>query len=136
MDNQNNKTQIKKIYGKLLLIILLLAFSIEYYVFVFEVILNCITPENFYYIIAILTIFHFLILLFLLAFFSTMGVNPGNIPQNWEDHRGDNCKRYCTICKCAKPDRSHHCSICNKSILNMDFHCLFMDNCIGFYNRK
>ena len=136
MDNQNNKTQIKKIYGKLLLIILLLAFSIEYYVFVFEVILNCITPENFYYIIAILTIFHFLILLFLLAFFSTMGVNPGNIPQNWEDHRGDNCKRYCTICKCAKPDRSHHCSICNKCILNMDFHCLFMDNCIGFYNRK
>ena len=136
MDNQNNQVQVKKAFGKLYLIILLLVFSIEYYLFVFEVMANHINPDNFYYIIAILIIFHFLILLFLLAFCSTMCLNPGGIPQNWEDHRGQNQKRYCTICKCDKPDRSHHCSICNKCILNMDFHCLLMDNCIGFYNRK
>ena len=123
MDNKNNEAQVKKSYGKLLIIIILLVISIEYYVFVFEVIPNCITVENFLFIVAFLTIFHFLILLLLSAIFSTMCINPGGIPQNWEDHQGEHRKRYCIICKCAKPDRSHHCSKCNKCILNMDHHC-------------
>ena len=65
-----------------------------------------------------------------------MYIEPGVIPQNWEDNRGEHRKRYCLICKCTKPDRSHHCPICNKCILNMDFHCLLVNNCVGFYNRK
>ena len=40
------------------------------------------------------------------------------------------------ICNAFKPERSHHCSICNVCILNMDHHCPWVNNCIGFYNRK
>ena len=40
------------------------------------------------------------------------------------------------ICQVFKPERAHHCSICNLCILNMDHHCPWVNNCIGFYNRK
>jgi len=44
--------------------------------------------------------------------------------------------RYCRTCKGYKPDRCHHCSLCNKCILKMDHHCPFINNCIGFFNYK
>lgn len=40
------------------------------------------------------------------------------------------------MCNVFKPDRCHHCSVCNKCILNMDHHCPWINTCIGFYNRK
>lgn len=27
--------------------------------------------------------------------------------------------RYCDKCKCIKPDRSHHCGVCQKCVLKM-----------------
>ena len=36
----------------------------------------------------------------------------------------------------VKPDRSHHCSVCNKCILKMDHHCPYVNNCIGHKNYK
>lgn len=44
--------------------------------------------------------------------------------------------RYCETCYLIKPDRSHHCSVCNQCILKMDHHCPWVNNCIGFYNYK
>jgi DHHC palmitoyltransferase len=44
--------------------------------------------------------------------------------------------RYCSTCKLFKPDRTHHCSICNHCILRMDHHCPWVSNCIGFHNYK
>jgi hypothetical protein len=44
--------------------------------------------------------------------------------------------RYCKQCKAYKPDRCHHCSVCNKCVLKMDHHCPFINNCIGFFNYK
>ena len=44
--------------------------------------------------------------------------------------------RFCHKCACHKPDRTHHCSACNRCILKMDHHCPWVNNCIGFYNYK
>ncbi len=69
----------------------------------------------------------------------TMNTHPGEIPLYWEFYIGDEDykrKRYCLICNAFKPERSHHCSVCNICVLNMDHHCPWVDNCIGFYNRK
>ena len=83
--------------------------------------------------------FHILILLLTASLFLTSKTNPGTIPVYWGFHIGDEDfkkRRYCLICQVFKPERTHHCSICNLCILNMDHHCPWVDNCIGFYNKK
>lgn len=73
------------------------------------------------------------------SLFVTMNTHPGEIPLYWGFYIGDDDskkKRYCLICNAFKPERSHHCSVCNICVLNMDHHCPWVDNCIGFYNRK
>ena len=40
------------------------------------------------------------------------------------------------MCNIFKPERCHHCSACNRCVLNMDHHCPWINNCIGFWNRK
>jgi len=42
----------------------------------------------------------------------------------------------CTWCFKTKPDRTHHCSQCNKCVLKMDHHCPWVANCVGFHNYK
>ena len=133
------KKKEKKYYGKLLILIIFIVLSLEYYAYVFEVMLKNMTPKNFNLILVLLIIFHLLILLLLMAFISTMSTNPGEIPLYWGFYIGDDDykrKRYCLICNAFKPERSHHCSVCNICVLNMDHHCPWVDNCIGFYNRK
>ncbi|XP_033743053.1 palmitoyltransferase ZDHHC15B-like isoform X1 [Pecten maximus] len=44
--------------------------------------------------------------------------------------------RYCEKCKCIKPDRCHHCSVCGACVLKMDHHCPWVNNCVGFTNYK
>ena len=40
------------------------------------------------------------------------------------------------LCHVFKPERCHHCSVCNRCVLNMDHHCPWINNCVGFHNRK
>lgn len=39
----------------------------------------------------------------------------------------------CSVCQTYKPDRAHHCRICNRCISRMDHHCPWMNTCIGTY---
>jgi hypothetical protein len=52
------------------------------------------------------------------------------------ERKGDGVQRICIRCLKSKPDRCHHCSICNTCILMMDHHCPWLNNCIGFNNYK
>jgi hypothetical protein len=45
-------------------------------------------------------------------------------------------KRFCYKCNKLKPDRAHHCSICDKCTLKMDHHCPWVGNCVGWGNYK
>lgn len=44
--------------------------------------------------------------------------------------------RFCQLCKCIKPDRAHHCSSCERCILKMDHHCVWVNGCVCFDNYK
>ncbi|XP_028671239.1 palmitoyltransferase ZDHHC15B [Erpetoichthys calabaricus] len=44
--------------------------------------------------------------------------------------------RFCDWCQVIKPDRCHHCSVCEMCVLKMDHHCPWVNNCIGFSNYK
>ncbi len=90
-------------------------------------------------ILILLFIFHVLLLMMIWSLIITINTHPGEIPLYWGFYIGDDDskkKRYCLICNAFKPERSHHCSVCNICVLNMDHHCPWVDNCIGFYNRK
>lgn len=89
-------------------------------------------------------IFHILYSMLLWSFIHSSISEPGIVPPLWGFYMGDSehkRKRYCLLCHVFKPDRCHHCSICNRCVLNMDHHCrnsysAWINNCIGFYNRK
>ena len=139
MQTGKEKKKDKKYYGKLLIFIIFIVISIEYYCYVFEIMIKSMNQKNFHLILTLLVVFHILLLLLLMAFISTMSTNPGEIPLYWGFYIGDDDykrKRYCLICNAFKPERSHHCSVCNICVLNMEHHCPWVDNCIGFYNRK
>lgn len=44
--------------------------------------------------------------------------------------------RFCVLCQCLKPARTHHCSTCQRCILKMDHHCVWLSTCIGYSNYK
>ncbi|XP_045205043.2 palmitoyltransferase ZDHHC15B-like isoform X3 [Mercenaria mercenaria] len=57
-----------------------------------------------------------------------------NLPVQNRTHSG--APRYCEKCRCIKPDRCHHCSVCGTCVLKMDHHCPWVNNCVGFTTYK
>ncbi|KAL4187441.1 hypothetical protein AMTRI_Chr09g39030 [Amborella trichopoda] len=43
---------------------------------------------------------------------------------------------YCGRCQNNKPPRCHHCSVCQRCVLKMDHHCVWVVNCVGAGNYK
>ncbi|ESO86565.1 hypothetical protein LOTGIDRAFT_195011 [Lottia gigantea] len=48
----------------------------------------------------------------------------------------ENGWRYCDVCHCNYPPRSHHCKICDQCVLKRDHHCWFAGYCIGYHNHR
>lgn len=44
--------------------------------------------------------------------------------------------KYCRKCGNQKPERAHHCSVCNQCVLMMDHHCPWINNCVGHRNHR
>lgn len=40
----------------------------------------------------------------------------------------------CRTCRTNRPERSHHCRQCGFCVLMMDHHCMWINNCVGYYN--
>lgn len=55
----------------------------------------------------------------------------------WQAEDGDFVTpRQCHRCGRLKPERCHHCSVCNRCVLKMDHHCPWVNNCVGFGNYR
>ncbi|KZS14606.1 Palmitoyltransferase [Daphnia magna] len=82
-----------------------------------------------------------------LAFIShvrTMLTDPGAVPrgnatkemiQRMGLQQGQvifKCQKCCSI----KPERAHHCSVCQRCVRKMDHHCPWVNNCVGENNQK
>ncbi|KAL8142209.1 hypothetical protein V2J09_015241 [Rumex salicifolius] len=114
--------------------------------------LECLTA------IAVLILFHGLLVMLLWSYFSVVFTDPGTVPPNWrptlDEERGEadpltgsehsglpadssNPKiRFCRKCNQLKPPRCHHCSVCGRCVLKMDHHCVWVVNCVGALNYK
>eukprot|EP00927_Polykrikos_kofoidii_P025324 TRINITY_DN22778_c0_g1_i1.p1 TRINITY_DN22778_c0_g1~~TRINITY_DN22778_c0_g1_i1.p1 ORF type:complete len:612 (+),score=64.12 TRINITY_DN22778_c0_g1_i1:58-1893(+) len=47
-----------------------------------------------------------------------------------------NRKWWCTKCDTFRPKHTHHCSTCGCCVLEMDHHCPWVNNCVGWRNHK
>lgn len=108
--------------------------------------------------LAILALFHGLLVMLLWSYFSVVFTDPGSVPPNWrpsiDEESGESDPltlpdlsglqsdpsnqriRYCRKCNHFKPPRCHHCSVCGRCVLKMDHHCVWVVNCVGALNYK
>ncbi|CAA7403637.1 unnamed protein product [Spirodela intermedia] len=116
--------------------------------------------------LAILVLFHCLLVMLLWSYFSVVLTDPGSVPPNWrpvvDEEKADTIPltvpdlgspilssqsvsladtsnprvRYCRKCNNLKPPRCHHCSVCGRCVLKMDHHCVWVVNCVGALNYK
>ncbi|KDP30472.1 hypothetical protein JCGZ_16151 [Jatropha curcas] len=74
--------------------------------------------------------------------------DPGHVPSSFvpdvegngisdqESKNNSSLLRQCDKCCTYKPPRAHHCRICRRCVLRMDHHCLWINNCVGYWNYK
>lgn len=110
------------------------------------VVITCILlpEENLFYKLGNLIIFEGLAFLALVSHFRTMCTDPGAVPRGTATKEAIEqlglsegqvlykCQKCCSI----KPERAHHCSVCQRCIRKMDHHCPWVNNCVGENNQK
>jgi len=102
--------------------------NIFFYYFIIKI-LKSISIAAFYFCASMVVICH------LLSMFSNPGENP-IWEKNLENVKNIKEDLYCKNCLLARPERAHHCKICEKCVLKMDHHCPWIANCVGLKNMK
>lgn len=87
-----------------------------------------------------------IITLILTSYYQAIVTPPGYVPVGWKpdlesglesgDTPGGANVRFCQKCSMPKPERAHHCRVCDRCILKMDHHCPWINNCVGHKNHK
>ncbi|XP_020229668.1 probable protein S-acyltransferase 15 isoform X1 [Cajanus cajan] len=79
----------------------------------------------------------------LVSFFCCLLTDPGYVPSSYapdvefaKDLLQNAEQMKCNKCYAYKPPRTHHCRVCRRCILKMDHHCLWINNCVGYWNYK
>ncbi|KAH8396598.1 hypothetical protein KR215_001143 [Drosophila sulfurigaster] len=89
-------------------------------------------------------IFQALAFLAFVSHLRTMLSDPGAVPRGnatkemieQMGYREGQMFYKCPKCCSIKPDRAHHCSVCQRCIRKMDHHCPWVNNCVGENNQK
>lgn len=84
------------------------------------------------------------IVLSLLVSFKDPGIIPrksifkliGEVPEEYfyEGSMTEKKLKVCKTCEIFRPDRSHHCQVCDNCVVFFDHHCRYLNNCIGGRN--
>jgi len=78
--------------------------------------------------------------------------DPGTVPRRWQQFVNSignalpiaparpewqpGKATFCKKCDIPRPERAHHCVVCQACILRMDHHCPWINNCVGYNNHK
>ncbi|RWS25546.1 Palmitoyltransferase ZDHHC3-like protein [Leptotrombidium deliense] len=114
--------------------------------FAYYVVLSCILipEESLFYKLVNGIIFNVLAVLAVSSHLRTMFTDPGAVPRGTATKEAIEqlglsegqvlykCQKCCSI----KPERAHHCSVCQRCIRKMDHHCPWVNNCVGENNQK
>ena len=99
--------------------------------------------ENLLYRCVNLVIFQFIFFFAFASYVRTMFTDPGAVGNDVQISQADESTELgqsqilmCQKCNTIKPERAHHCSICQRCIQKMDHHCPWVNNCVGGNNQK
>ncbi|KAG1694164.1 hypothetical protein DVH05_021820 [Phytophthora capsici] len=75
-----------------------------------------------------------LLMQYSLAIWSDPGyVEQGHLVLSDSDADG---QRFCESCDKGKPYKAHHCRQCRRCVYEMDHHCPWINNCVGYNNYR
>lgn len=103
-------------------------------------------------VLPLFLLFNTLWVLALWSYLQAHSRDPGVVPTVWHEfvgRAGDGLlivpalaewqpgkATFCRKCVRPRPERAHHCKICQTCVLRMDHHCPWIGNCVGFHNQK